>query len=87
MNEFLFWCRHPLVCPFFHEVKYLHPSSFQRNVFSTCIHIIHLFFQTESKKSDVAGILLLLAHSKNVIMLSVGQLSKLALLQQCHKKL
>ena len=36
MNEFLFWCRHPLVPLLFHEVTSLHPSSFQRNDFSTC---------------------------------------------------
>ena len=37
MNEFLFWCRHPLVPLLFHEVTSLHPPSFQRNDFSTCI--------------------------------------------------
>ena len=37
MNEFLFWCRHPLVPLLFHEVTSLHPHSFQRNDFSTCI--------------------------------------------------
>ena len=36
MNEFLFWCRHPLVPLLFHEVTSLHPPSFQRNDFSTC---------------------------------------------------
>ena len=37
MNEFLFWRRHPLVPLLFHEVKSLHPHSFQGNDFSTCI--------------------------------------------------
>ena len=37
MNEFLFWCRHPLVPLLFHEVTSLHPPSFQRNDFSTCV--------------------------------------------------
>ena len=36
MNEFLFWCKHPLVPFLFHEVTSLHPPSFQRNDFSTC---------------------------------------------------
>ena len=36
MNEFLFWCRHPLVPLLFYEVTSLHPPSFQRNDFSTC---------------------------------------------------
>ena len=38
MNEFLFWCRHPLVPLLFHEVTSLHPPSFQRNGFSTCVN-------------------------------------------------
>ena len=37
MNEFLFRCRHPLVPLPFHEVTSLHPPSFQRNNFSTCL--------------------------------------------------
>ena len=36
MNEFLFWCRHPLVPLLFHEGTSLHPPSFQRNDFSSC---------------------------------------------------
>ena len=35
MNEFLFWCRHPLVPLLFHEVTSLHPPSFQKNNYST----------------------------------------------------
>ena len=38
MNAFLFWCRHPLVPLLFHEVTSLHPPSFQRNDFSTCLY-------------------------------------------------
>ena len=38
MNEFLFWCRHPLVPLLFHDVTSLHPLSFQTNDFSTCRH-------------------------------------------------
>ena len=34
MNEFLFWCRHPLLPLIFHEVTSLHPPLFQRNDFS-----------------------------------------------------
>ena len=33
MNEFLFWCRYPLVPLLFHDVTSLHPTSFQRNDF------------------------------------------------------
>ena len=40
MNEFLFWCRHPLVPLLFHEVTRLHPPSFQGNNFSTCISAV-----------------------------------------------
>ena len=39
MNEFLFWSRHPLVPLLFHEVTSLHPPSFQRNDFSTCMYL------------------------------------------------
>ena len=45
MNEFLFWCRHPLVRLLFHEVTSLHPPSFQRNDFSTC----STYFSVSSK--------------------------------------
>ena len=34
MNEFLLYCRHPLVPFLFQEVTSLHPPSFQRNDFS-----------------------------------------------------
>ena len=37
MNEFLFWCVDALVRLLFHEVTSLHPHSFQRNYFFTCI--------------------------------------------------
>ena len=36
INDFLSWSRHLLVPLLFHEVASLHPSSFQRNDFSTC---------------------------------------------------
>ena len=36
INDFLSWSRHLLVPLLFHEVTSLHPSSFQRNDFSTC---------------------------------------------------
>ena len=35
-NEFLFWCKHPLVRLLYHEVTSLHPPSLRRNDFSTC---------------------------------------------------
>ena len=37
MNEFVSWCRHLLVSLLFHALKSLHPPSFHRNDFSTCI--------------------------------------------------
>ena len=37
MNEFVSWCRHLLVPFLFHDLTSLHPPSFQRNDFSTCI--------------------------------------------------
>ena len=37
INDFLSRSRHPLVPLLFHEVTSLHPPSFQRNDFSTCI--------------------------------------------------
>ena len=40
MNEFLFWCRHPLAPPF-HKVTSLHSLSFQRNGFSNCMLYYH----------------------------------------------
>ena len=39
INDFLSWSRHLLVPLLFHEVTSLHPPSFQRNDFSTCIHV------------------------------------------------
>ena len=36
MSDFVSWCRH-LVAFLFHEVTALHPPSFHRNDFSTCI--------------------------------------------------
>ena len=37
MNEFVSWCRHLLVSFIFHALTSLHPPSFHRNDFSTCI--------------------------------------------------
>ena len=37
MNEFISWCRHLLVSFLFHALTSLHPPSFYRNDFSTCI--------------------------------------------------
>ena len=37
MNEFVSWCRHLLVSFLFHAMTSLHPPSFHRNDFSTCI--------------------------------------------------
>ena len=37
MNEFVSWCRHLLVSFLFHALTSLHPPSFHRNDFSTCI--------------------------------------------------
>ena len=37
MNEFVSWCRHLLVSFLFHALTSLHPPSFYRNDFSTCI--------------------------------------------------
>ena len=42
MNEFMFWCRNPLVPLLFHEVTSLHPPSFQKNDFSTCNSLLWL---------------------------------------------
>ena len=39
MNEFVSWCRHLLVSFLFHALTSLHPPSFHRNDFSTCIII------------------------------------------------
>ena len=38
MNEFVSWCRHLLVSFLFHALTSLHPPSFHRNDFSTCIN-------------------------------------------------
>ena len=38
MNEFVSWCRHLLVSFLFHALTSLHPPSFHRNDFSTCIY-------------------------------------------------
>ena len=54
MNEFLFWCRHPLVRILFHEVTSLHPRSFQRNDFSICSYIMHNFLCTSTSRQVVA---------------------------------
>ena len=43
INEFLFWCRHPLVPLLFHEVTSLHPLSFQRNDFPLVPHIFQFW--------------------------------------------
>ena len=40
MNEFVSWCRHLLVSFLFHALTSLHPPSFDRNDFSTCILIV-----------------------------------------------
>ena len=37
MNEFVSWCRHLLVSFLFHAMTSLHPPSFHRSDFSTCI--------------------------------------------------
>ena len=39
MNEFLFWCRHPLVPLLFHEVTSLHPLHFREMIFPLVTHI------------------------------------------------
>ena len=36
MDEFLFWCRYPLVRLLLNEMTSLHSPSFQGNDFSTC---------------------------------------------------
>ena len=38
MSDFVSWCRYLLVPFLFHEVTSLHPPSFHRNDFSTCIY-------------------------------------------------
>ena len=38
MNEFVSWCRHLLVSFLFHALTSLHPPSFYRNDFSTCVY-------------------------------------------------
>ena len=42
MNEFVSWCRHLLVSFLFHALTSLHPPSFHRNDFSTCIKRVDL---------------------------------------------
>ena len=39
MNEFVSWCRHLLVSFLFHALTSLHPPSFHRNDFSTCMNM------------------------------------------------
>ena len=41
MNEFVSWCRHLLVSFLFRALTSLHPPSFHRNDFSTCIPRYH----------------------------------------------
>ena len=38
MNEFVSWYRHLLVSFLFHALTSLHPPSFHRNDFSTCVY-------------------------------------------------
>ena len=38
MNEFVSWYRHLLVSFLFHALTSLHPPSFHRNEFSTCVY-------------------------------------------------
>ena len=40
INEFLFWCRHPLVPFIFHVVTSLHPLQLRKSFF----HLFHSFF-------------------------------------------
>ena len=40
MNDFLSWCMHLLVPSLFHDVTSLHPPSFHRNDFSTCLNTL-----------------------------------------------
>ena len=47
MNEFVSWCRHLLVSFLFHAVISLHPPSFHRNDFSTCIYINRKFSRSD----------------------------------------
>ena len=55
INEFLFWCRHPLVY-LFHEVTSLHPPSFYRNDFSTCSHIFQFGAKPQKMRcEDIAN--------------------------------
>ena len=46
MNEFVSWCSHLLVSFLFHAQASLHPPSFHRNAFSTCIHMARRFNNT-----------------------------------------
>ena len=49
INDFLSWSRHLLVPLLFHEVTSLHPSSFQRNDFSTCFTYFFYLWQSPNK--------------------------------------
>ena len=49
---FLFWCGNPLVPLLFHGVTSLHPPSFQRNDFSTCISIHQYDYVIGCKKQQ-----------------------------------
>ena len=46
MNEFVSWCRHLLVSFLFHALTSLHPPSFHRNDFSTCIYVATYLYQS-----------------------------------------
>ena len=67
MNEFLFWCRHPLVPLLFHEVTSLHPPSFQRNDFSTCnVSLQNDELISASKSGDVMTVVSLLNSGADI---------------------
>ena len=58
MNEFVSWCRHLLVSFLFHVLTSLHPPSFHRNDFSTCIFMTVIYWQKYVVDSRRAAILL-----------------------------
>ena len=72
MNEFLFWCRHPLVHLLFYEVTLLHPPSFREMIFPLVDYsngwcrAVHQHESEEHEESMclISGAVLFILHSK-----------------------
>ena len=68
MNEFVSWCRHLLVSFLFHALTSLHPPSFHRNDFSTCIYRLEQCSQIERRQPPTVYILALLMWLKLLLV-------------------